>query len=109
MRVRDDLISVTSSGALLGFELPAVRLVRERIDTEEVTCLGRGEGAAVLAGLGDGRVCRVDPATLKLTELTKLPASPQWLGWGRQQGTDRQAWSSWPGGPSPLIAMAGTG
>ena len=42
----DGLIAVTSSGALLGFELPAVRLVRERIDTEEVTCLGRGEGAA---------------------------------------------------------------
>src|SRR5437868_513441 len=51
LRVGDGLIALTSSGTLLRFERPAVRLVRERIDTEEVTCLGRGEGAAVLAGL----------------------------------------------------------
>ena len=86
VRLGQRLIAVTSSVALVGFELPAVRLVRERIDTEEVRCLGRGQGAAILAGLSDGRVCRVDPATLTLTELTKLPASPQWLGWGQAAG-----------------------
>src|SRR4051794_18931631 len=59
VRLDDGLIAVTSSGTLLRFELPSVRLVRERIGTEVVTCLGRGDGATVLAGLDDGRVCRV--------------------------------------------------
>lgn len=83
VRLGDKLIALTTSGALLGFELPGVRLVQERIDVGEVTCLGRGEGAAILAGLGDGRVCRVDPATLRVTELTRLNAPPRWVGWGR--------------------------
>jgi hypothetical protein len=79
LRVGDALIALTSSGALLRFELPAVRLVRERID-DEVVCIGRGEGEAVLAGLADGRVCRVEPLTFALTEVAKLPAAPSWVG-----------------------------
>jgi hypothetical protein len=80
VRVGDGLIALTSSGVLLRFELPAVRLVRERID-DEVTCVGKGEGETVLAGLADGRICRVDLNTLALTELTKLTSTPTWLGW----------------------------
>src|SRR5438552_466736 len=38
LRLGDGLIALTSSGTLLRFDLPAVLLVRERIDTEEVTC-----------------------------------------------------------------------
>jgi hypothetical protein len=86
LRLGNGLIALTSSGTLLRFELPEVRLVRERIDTEKVTCLGRGEGGAILAGLSDGRVCRVDPATLEFNDVTKLPAPPQWIGWGQAQG-----------------------
>jgi hypothetical protein len=86
LRLGNGLIALTSSGALLRFELPEVRLIRERIDIENVTCLGRGEGGAILAGLSDGRVCRVDPATLDLTDVTKLSAPPQWIGWGQAQG-----------------------
>jgi hypothetical protein len=86
LRIEDGLIAVTSSGTLLRFELPAVRLVRERIDAEEVTCLGRGEGTAVLAGLSDGRVCRVDPVNLELTDMIKLPAAPRWIGWAQAEG-----------------------
>jgi hypothetical protein len=86
LRLGNNLIALTSSGALLRFELPAVRLVREQIDTEGVTCLGLGEGAEILAGLIDGRICRVDPATLDLTNVTKLPAQPRWIGWGRAVG-----------------------
>jgi hypothetical protein len=89
MRVGNGLIALTSSGVLLRFELPAVRLVRERID-DEVTCIGRGDGEAVLAGLADGRICRVDPATLELTDVVKLPAAPSWVGW-RQAGGSRPA------------------
>ncbi|MFO0951200.1 MAG: hypothetical protein U0835_08620 [Isosphaeraceae bacterium] len=86
VRLGDGLIALTSSGTLLRFDLPDVRLVRERIGTEEVTCLGRGEKGAVLAGCSDGRVCRVDPKTLELTELVKLPAPPSWLGWSEAVG-----------------------
>ena len=86
LRVGDGLIALTSSGVLLRFELPQVRLVRERIDNVEVTCLGRGEGGAVLAGLADGRVCRVDPATLGLSDVAKLPTAPQWAGWCHAAG-----------------------
>jgi hypothetical protein len=70
VRVGDGLIALTSSGVLLRFELPAVRLVRERVD-DEVACIGRGEGEALLAGLSDGRICRVDPATLELSNVVK--------------------------------------
>jgi hypothetical protein len=86
LRLTSGLIGLTSSGVLLRFELPAVRLVRERIDIEEVTCLGRGEGAAVFAGLSDGRVCQIDSATLDLTEVAKLPAAPRWIGWSNAAG-----------------------
>jgi hypothetical protein len=86
VRLNDGLIALTSSGTLLRFEMPAVRLIRERIGTDEVTCLGRGEGEAVLAGLSDGRICRVDPGTLDLSDIGKLPEAPQWVGWAKAQG-----------------------
>ncbi len=82
LRVGDGLIALTTSGALLRFELPEVRLVRERVTAEETTCLGRGEGKTVLAGFTDGRVCRVDPTTLELADVVKLSAAPKWIGWG---------------------------
>ena len=80
-RTGNGLIALTSSGVLLRFELPDVRLVRERGESVEVKHLGRGEGDAVLAGLADGRICRVNPATLELTEIAKLPAPALWIGW----------------------------
>lgn len=86
VRVGDGLIALATSGALLRFELPAVRLVRERTDLGEVACLGHGEGGAVLAGLADGRVCRVDPLTLDLADVVKLPAPPRWIGWAKAFG-----------------------
>ncbi len=81
LRIGNDLIALTSSGVLLRFQLPDVRLVQERAETLEVKCLGRGEGDAILTGLADGRICRVNLATLELTEITKLPAPPRWIGW----------------------------
>ena len=86
LRVGNGLIALTTSGSLLRFDLPTARLVRERIGVEEVTCLGRGEGEAVLAGLSDGRVCRVDPVTLELTDVLKVPSAPEWVGWGSAVG-----------------------
>jgi hypothetical protein len=86
VRLGSGLIALTSSGTLLRFELPAVRLVRERVGLEEITCLGRGDDEEILAGLADGRVCRVDPANLELAEVAKLPDAPRWVGRGRAQG-----------------------
>jgi hypothetical protein len=80
------LIALSTSGTLLRFELPAVRLTRERIASEELTCIGRGEGETVLAGLSDGRICRVDPLMLDLAEVAKLPAAAHWVGWASATG-----------------------
>jgi hypothetical protein len=89
IRVGNGLIALTTSGALLRFELPAIQLIRERIGTEEITCIGHGQGETILAGLSDGRVCRVEPATLDFTDVAKLPAAPAWLGFSAAAGTRR--------------------
>ncbi len=86
LRVGNSLIALTSSGALLRFELPKVRLAREHVQATEVQCLGRGKGAEILAGLADGRICLVNPETLELTEVSKLPAPPVWIGWIQAAG-----------------------
>ena len=88
-RLANSLIALTSSGTLLRFDQPTVRLGRERIGAEEVTCLGRGQGEVVLAGLSDGRVCRVDPTTLDLTDVAKLlvPSAVDRLGKGQGEPT----------------------
>ena len=71
-----------------------MRLVREHVGTQKVNCLGRGEGAEVLAGLADGQICRINPDTLGLTEVAKLPASPQWISWlSARRTTVPPAWS----------------
>ncbi len=45
-----------------------------------MTCLGRGEDGAVLAGFADGRIGRVDPANLAVTEIARMPGKVQWVG-----------------------------
>ncbi|WP_422927284.1 hypothetical protein [Singulisphaera sp. PoT] len=83
----DQLIALTEAGTMLRFEYPSLRLASERHGLEGVTCLGLGEGGAPIAGLSDGRICRVDPNTLELTDMAKLPEPPQWLGWcGPREG-----------------------
>lgn len=90
LHLGDGLIALTTSGSLLRFELPSLRLARERTGDADATCLGRGEGGAPLAGFSDGRICRIDPATLDLVDVAKLPAAPRWVGWGQARG-DRPA------------------
>jgi len=80
-RSGDALIGLTSAGNLVRFALPSLRMTRQQVGPEEVTCLGDGgRPGEVIAGLADGRVCRVDPATLSLAEFTRLPSRPRWLG-----------------------------
>ncbi|WP_165068836.1 hypothetical protein [Paludisphaera rhizosphaerae] len=90
LQVGNGLIALTSSGALLRFDRSEVRPDRERVDVAQFVCLGRGEDGSVYAGLDDGRVCRVDPTTLELTEVAKLPSAPRWIGW-RPASTGRSA------------------
>ncbi len=76
----DSVIALTDSGNLLRFDRASLKLTREWFGPVPVTCLGRAEGEAVLAGFADGRVCRIDQATLRMTELARLAGRLQWAG-----------------------------
>ena len=76
----DAIIALTESGNLLRLDLATLKLTREWFGPVPVVCLGRGENGAVLAGFVDGRVCRIDPATLALSEVARLPGKPRWVG-----------------------------
>ncbi len=79
-RAADAIIARTDSGNLLRFDRTTLKLTREWFGPVPVTCLGRGEGEVVLAGFADGRVCRIDEATLAMTEIARLPGKLQWVG-----------------------------
>ncbi len=80
VRAGDAVIARTDSGNLLRFDRATLKLTKEWFGPVPVTCLGRGEGDIVLAGFADGRVGRIDPASLAMTELARLPAHLQWVG-----------------------------
>jgi hypothetical protein len=80
VRAGDALIALTGSGALVRFDAATLKPAREWSGPVGATCLGRGEGDTVLAGYADGRVGRIDPATLAMTELARLPGKVQWVG-----------------------------
>lgn len=88
-RSGDAIIAATADGRLLRFEGPELRLAKERDAGAAIACLGKGEGDAVLAGFEDGRVGRVDPDTLDLAEIARLPEEPQWVGWSPRAGDGR--------------------
>ena len=72
-----------------------MRLVKERILDQPVSALGHGQNDEPLAGFPDGRICRVDPVSLELTERFKLPSEPQWIGWVEARwGSPGRPWSS---------------
>jgi hypothetical protein len=76
----DALLALTDSGNLLRFDRVNLGLTREWFGPSPAVCLGRGEGGAVLVGFADGRVGRVDPATLTVTEIARMPGKVQWVG-----------------------------
>jgi hypothetical protein len=78
--VGDALVALTDSGNLLRFDRTSLGLTREWFGPVPATCLGRGEDGAVLAGFADGRIGRVAPATLAVTELARLTGKVQWVG-----------------------------
>ena len=80
-RAGDALIALTRSGNLLRFDAKSLKLTREWFGPVPATCLGRGEADAVLVGFEDGRVARVDPASLTLVEVARLAGGVRWVGW----------------------------
>ncbi len=74
------LIALTDSGNLLRFDVASLKLTREWYGSTPVTCLGHGAKGTVLAGFEDGRICRVDPESLALTEVARISGKPQWVG-----------------------------
>lgn len=82
VRSGDSIIAATPAGGLLRFDGPNPRLARERWDLDSpIACLGRGPDESVLAGLEDGRIGRINPTTLALTEIARMPHPPTWVGW----------------------------
>jgi hypothetical protein len=73
------LLAVTDSGNLLRFDLKDLRLQQELRPDEPVGGVVAAKGVGVLAFGAGGRVSRVDPKSLKLTEFAKLPAAPRWM------------------------------
>jgi hypothetical protein len=79
-RSRDAVIALTESGNLLRLDLATLKPTRDWAGPVPAVCLGRGDEGGVLAGFKDGRVCRIDPTTLALTEVARLPGEIQWVG-----------------------------
>jgi hypothetical protein len=76
----DSIVALTDAGALLRFDRATLKLTKEWSGEVAVSCLGRGEGGAVLAGFADGRIARVDPASLATTELARSTGELAWVG-----------------------------
>ncbi len=76
----DSIVALTDAGALLRFDRATLRLSRKSLSPVAVTCLGRGEGDTVLAGFADGRIARINPATLEVTELARSSGAVAWVG-----------------------------
>jgi hypothetical protein len=80
LRTGDAPIARTDSGNLLRFDRATLALTREWFGSVPASCLGRGENGAVLAGFIDGRIGRIDPVSLAMTELARLTGKVQWVG-----------------------------
>jgi hypothetical protein len=88
------LIVATQSGKLLSFNLNSSKFGHPRQLEPQVTCLGTDAEGHPLAGLEDGRVCRISTSDLNLTEIAKLPKPALWLG----------TLTSTVGGPTAVVA-----
>jgi hypothetical protein len=74
------LIALTPSGNLLRFDRKTLERGREWFGPSRVTCLGSGENGQALIGFEDGRIARLDPASLDTTVVATLPGKPHWIG-----------------------------
>lgn len=84
-RLDNGLIVATLSGVLDRFDSLSSSPTRERVDVRGLACLARGDGDSFFAGFDDGRVRRLDPETLELSEIAKLPGEVKWIGWSKAE------------------------
>ncbi len=76
----DGLIARTESGRLLRYDPETLRPTRRWTGSALATSLDRGPDGTILAGLADGRVMRVDPATLDVVPIGRLRGKVLWAG-----------------------------
>jgi len=84
-RLGNGLVIATQSGVLQRFDSLSAGPTRERAGVRGLASLATGEGESIFAGFDDGRVCRLDPETLELTEVAKLPSGVVWVGWSKAE------------------------
>ncbi|MBP7867908.1 MAG: hypothetical protein KA419_18420 [Acidobacteria bacterium] len=73
-------IARTASGTLLRFGRESFKLEWQAVGPARATCLAASDAGDVWAAFEDGRVCSVDPVTLELREIARLPGRVTWLG-----------------------------
>src|SRR5689334_18243962 len=76
----DAIIAMTDSGNLLRFDRATLKLAKEWFGPTAATCLGRGGDGDLLVGFADGRIARVAPADLTVTDLAWVSGRVQWVG-----------------------------
>ncbi len=74
------LVALTRSGNLIRFDPETRKPTREWFGPSRITCMGQGEPGSALIGFEDGRVARLDPATLEFKVIATLPGQPHWVG-----------------------------
>ena len=74
------LVALTRSGNLIRSDPETLKPTREWFGPSRITCMGRGEKGMALVGFEDGRVARLDPASLEFTVIATLPGKPHWVG-----------------------------
>lgn len=77
---QDAIVALTSSGALRRLSLPGLEASAERAPASPFCCLGLDTERRILAGREDGKVFRVAPGDLSLTEVATFPSAPVWVG-----------------------------
>ncbi len=107
--VGDSIVALTDAGALLRFDRATLRLTKEWSGPVAVTCLGRGEGGAVLAGFADGRIARVDPVSLATTELARSTGKVAWVGVTAEGAPEKPRIIAFVLKPRPAVQDLGTG
>ena len=87
-RAGDSIIALTDSGNLLRFDLTTLQLAREWFGPSPALCLGQRVSGELIVGFADGQISRLDPKSLALTELMRLPSRIMFLAFrGGDAGT----------------------
>lgn len=78
--VADGFLSLTQAGNLLRFGSDLRTLRKEYFGPVPITCLAGTQDNGIVAGFDDGRIMKVDPATLTFSPVASVPGSVRWIG-----------------------------